>query len=308
MPKRRAHGSETGMRLDRFIRIHFSDVPHGQLSALWRRGRVTLNGAPARPNDLIPAGAEIGLELPNSPDRPGALPLVPLSAAEAARLSAMTLYEDADLLVFDKPSGLPVHAGTGTKGDLDALRARLIDPTTGERPVLIHRLDKDTSGVLVAAKRKAVAQRLGQALASHALVKTYMAVVTGELTGGGVIDLPLAKRETPAGGRVVVTAPTDPDAKTALTQWVATAQAADGSATLVELTPLTGRTHQLRAHLKAIGHPILGDRLYGAPAPTDALPRLHLHAWRLTLPPPWPGPLEAPWPRGFWRTDPASPA
>ncbi len=300
MPKRRAHGSETGMRLDRFIRIYFSDVPHGQLGALWRRGRITLNGMPARPNDLIPAGAEIGLELPNSSDRTSALPFTPLSAAEAARLSAMTLYEDADLLVFNKPSGLPVHAGTGTKGDLDALLARLIDPTTGERPVLIHRLDKDTSGVLVAAKRKAVAQRLGKALASHALVKTYLAVVEGELTGGGVIDLPLAKRETPAGGRVVVTAPTDPDAKTALTQWVARAQAADGSATLVELTPLTGRTHQLRAHLKAIGHPIVGDRLYGMPAPSGALPRLHLHAWRLQLPKPFDRLLEAPVPDGFW--------
>jgi RluA family pseudouridine synthase len=306
MRNRRAHVSEAGMRLDRFVRIHFADVPHGQIQALWRQGRITIDGKPARPGDTLAAGAEVGLRTPSEP--PAAPPPAPLTPAERARLKAMTLYEDADLLVLDKPSGLAVHAGTGTTADLDALLARLVDPASGERPVLIHRLDKDTSGVIVAAKRKAVAQRLGKALAAHALVKTYIAVVEGELTGDGVIDLPLAKRETPAGGRVVIAAPTDPDAKPARTEWIARAQAPDGSATLVELSPLTGRTHQLRAHLKAIGHAIRGDRLHGGPAPEGALPRLHLHAWRLRLPASWPGPFEAPWPGGFWRTDPASPA
>lgn len=299
MRNRRIHVSEAGMRLDRFVRIHFADLPNGQVQVLWRQGRITIDGKPARPNDILIAGVDV--RLMTRADPPAAPPPAPLTPAERARLAAMTLFEDADLLVFDKPSGLAVHAGTGTTADLDALLARSVDPASGERPVLIHRLDKDTSGVLVAAKRKSVAQRLGKALAAHGLEKTYMAVVEGLLTGDGTIELPLAKRETPAGGRVVVADASDPDAKAARTDWTVQDHAADGSATLVELRPLTGRTHQLRAHMKAIGHPIRGDRLYGAVPPDGALPRLHLHAWRLTLPTPWPGPFEAPWPRGFWR-------
>ena len=295
MPARTVHISETGMRLDRFLRIHFGGVRLGRGGA-----GLTVDGAPVAPGLVLRAGQVVAVT-----DRPAVRAAGPdaavLSAEDRAFLSAITLFQDEDLLVFNKPSGLAVHPGTRITRDLDTLIAGLATEG-GERPVLAHRLDKDTSGLIVAARSKAVAAVLGKAFAGRDVTKTYRAVVEGapDLSRGrardGVIDIPIAKQATPRGGRMVEMAPGDPEAQTARTRIEVHSRLAAG--TVVELSPETGRQHQLRVHLALIGHPILGDALYGD---VTTAPRLMLHAHRLRLRHPRRGwiELEAPLPEGF---------
>jgi RluA family pseudouridine synthase len=201
--------------------------------------------------------------------------------AERDLLARITLFEDDDLIVFDKPSGLAVHKGTRTTGDLDSILAKCVD-AEGERPRLVHRLDKDTSGLLVAAKRRRLAEDLGRAFAGRAVEKTYLAVVAGvPEPRAGRIATALKKVETRDGGRMVAADPDDPAGQTAATGYEVIEVAPDGASALVAFAPETGRQHQLRAHAKLLGHPILGDRLYGDPR---TAPRLMLHAHRLRLP------------------------
>lgn len=293
--ERTVHVSEKGMRLDRFLRIHFPGLPGAV--ALLRAGRLTVDGRRARAADPLAAGQTV--RIAETPARPAATPVAEPSPEDRAFLAAITLWEDADLLVLDKPAGLAVHAGTRTRDDLDRRLAVLVDPGTGERPVLVHRLDKDTSGLIVAAKRAAVAARLGRAFAGRAVEKTYLAVVEGVPSPeSGRIATPLVKVATSEGGRMVAAAPDDPAGLAAETLWQVIEVRDDGAAALVRLRPLTGRQHQLRAHLALLGHPILGDRLYGRAA---TAPRLMLHAHRLRLENP-PGTvleLVAPPPPGF---------
>jgi RluA family pseudouridine synthase len=276
------HRSENGMRLDRFVRIHFPDLPFGLLSSLLKRGGLTVDGRRAAATDRLAAGQVVALA-----GKPAADRRPPRAPSEAARLSpedrafleALVVHADDDLLMFDKPSGLAVHAGTGTTRDLDSLLARWPGPD-GERPVLVHRLDKDTSGLLVAARRRAVAAALGRAFAEGRVEKTYVAVVAGvPAPAEGAIARALAKVATPAGGRMVEVPPEAPRALAAVTRYRVEAVTPDGTRARLRLAPETGRQHQLRVHLALIGHPILGDRLYGgAPAP-----RLLLHAAGLRL-------------------------
>lgn len=297
--ERVVHVSEKGMRLDRFLRIHCPDLAHGAAIGLLRSGRLSVDGRPFRLADGLAPGQVVRLAAAAAA-RPRPAPALDPErvAAVRARLEAMTLHADADLVVFDKPSGLPVHPGSRTSDNLDDLLATLVDDG-GERPRLVHRLDRETSGVLVAARTRAVAARLGRAFETRTVAKTYLAVVEGVPTEtAGRILLPLAPRETAKGGRMVAVAPDAADALAADTAWRVLARLADGTATLVELKPATGRRHQLRAHLAAIGHPILGDALYGR---RDGAPRLMLHARRLDLPSPRGGRLEveAPIPPAF---------
>lgn len=278
---RTVHVSEKGMRLDRFVRIHFPDIPYGRLASLLKHGAMTVAGRRAKPADRLAAGDVVTIvaQAAAPPRRAGEGTAPPLSEDERAFIAAITIHEDDDLLVFDKPPGLAVHGGSGTTRDLDGLLARMIGPD-GDRPVLVHRLDKDTSGLLVAVKRRPLAGVLGKAFATRRIEKEYRAVVAGVPDAAGTIDVALKKAETSHGGRMVRADPSDPDAQTALTRFRRLAARPDGAASLVALFPETGRTHQLRVHMALAGHPILGDRLYGDEAAAE---RLMLHAHRLVL-------------------------
>jgi 23S rRNA pseudouridine955/2504/2580 synthase len=228
------------------------------------------------------------------------------------------LYRDADVLVIDKPAGLAVQGGTATPRHLDAmLDALRFD--AAERPRLVHRLDKDTSGVLVLARTALAAQRLAAAFRSKDARKYYWAVTVGvPRPFQGKIDAPLAKETTARGERV---AQDDEDGKRAVTLYQVVEHAAKKAA-WVALWPLTGRTHQLRVHMATIGTPILGDGKYGggeAFLPGAEVPRqLHLHARRIVVPhprggridvtAPLPDHLTATWAYfGFDRTDDGDP-
>ncbi len=276
--ERTVHTSEKGMRLDRFLRIHFPRAPAAAL--LLKQGRLTVDGRRARVTDALLPGQTVRLAEPAPRPAPEARGTGP-SPEERALLARITLFEDDDLLVFDKPSGLAVHKGTRTAEDLDTILAKCVD-AEGERPRLVHRLDKDTSGLLVAAKRRRLAEEIGRAFVGRAVEKTYLAVLAGVPEPPmGRIETPLKKVETPRGGRMVAAAPDDPQGQAAVTAFEVLEIAADRRSCLVAFRPATGRQHQLRVHAELLGHPILGDRLYGD---ARAAPRLMLHAHRLRLP------------------------
>lgn len=284
------------MRLGRFLAIHWSDVPAPALAAAVRRGGLTVDGRRARFTDAVAAGAVVRLDIAEAG---GATQAQPLSDADRAFLDGITLYSDADLLVLDKPSGLAVHRGTRTDCDLDALLAGLVD-ARGERPLLVHRLDKETSGVLVAARSRAVAAALGAALAAHDVEKTYRAVLAAvPEPASGRIAAALKKVVVGTKGRVVVCADDDPDGRPASTDYETVRAAPDGARVL--LRPASGRQHQLRVHMAHLGCPILGDRFYAGPAGGRA-PRLMLHAAELSFVHPRDGrrlTVTAPLPEGF---------
>ncbi len=276
--ERTVHASEKGMRLERFLRIHFPRLPSA--AVLTKQGRLTVDGRRVRVADPLAAGQIVRIAEPATKPAPGPAAAGGPSEADRARLASMTLQTDDDILVLDKPTGLAVHAGSRTDDDLDRLLARFVD-AEGHRPVLVHRLDKETSGLIVAARHPLEAARLGKAFSGRGVSKTYLAVVEGVPEGGeGVIRLALKKVETPRGGRMVVVDPAEPGALACESAWRVIEVREEGRCALVELSPLTGRQHQLRAHMSALGHPILGDRLYGR---AGSAPRLMLHAWRLEV-------------------------
>jgi tRNA pseudouridine32 synthase/23S rRNA pseudouridine746 synthase len=191
-------------------------------------------------------------------------------------LDARVLHRDANLLILDKPAGLPVHAGPKTQGSLEDLLPGL---TFGLRhvPALAHRLDQDTSGCLVLARHPKALSRLGRLFTAGKVGKRYWAVVEGAPTGvAGVIELALRKETGPKGWRMVV----DPDkGQKALTTWRLRGRAPGIS--WLELEPQTGRTHQLRVHLASLGCPVLGDRFYGC---ADTSVPMHLMSQRIEVP------------------------
>lgn len=284
------------MRLGRFVAIHWPDIAAPALAAAVRRGGLTVDDRRARFTDGLAAGAVVRLDVA---ERADAAAVAPLADADRDFLARLTLYADDDLLILNKPAGLPVHRGTRTERDLDSLLAGLVDGR-GERPLLVHRLDKETSGVLVAARSRAVAAKLGAAFAGHAVTKTYRAVLAAapEPASGRVVAA-LKKVVVGTKGRVVVCAGDDPDGKPAETDYAVVRVAADG--VRVSLRPASGRQHQLRVHMAHLTCPILGDRLYAGPAGGRAA-RLMLHAAELTFPHPRDGrviTVTAPLPEGF---------
>ena len=216
-------------------------------------------------------------------------PLHPLrlSSEEVAFVRGLVLYEDADLLAFNKPSGLSSQGGRGQVHTLDELLWAFAKPGK-PRPRLIHRLDRDTSGLILTAKTKPAAGFLGKALMERKILKTYYALVApgAPAPAAGVIDLPLRRVEEGREAYMRVCAPDHPDAELARSTYRTVASS--DVAALLELQPQTGRMHQLRVHLAAIGRPIVGDPRYGgalviAGAPA---PRLMLHAAALEFPHP----------------------
>jgi 23S rRNA pseudouridine955/2504/2580 synthase len=275
------------IRLDRWFKRHFPDLGHGRLEKLLRTGQVRLDGKRVEASDRVTAGQRIRVPpLPSAPPPDAKPPRPAPSAADARLLQERVLYRDADMIVINKPEGLAVQGGTGTTRHLDGLLDALRFDAK-ERPRLVHRLDKDTSGVLVLARSAQAAARLGDLFRSKATRKVYWAITVGApKPRDGKIDQPLAKQAGPGGERV---AADNEEGDRALTYYRTVARAGDRFAWLA-LEPVTGRTHQLRVHSLTLGTPILGDGKYGgAAAHPESLPqarKLHLHARAISLPSP----------------------
>lgn len=218
---------------------------------------------------------------------------VTLTDAEVAAVRSWVVHEDAEVLVFDKPAGLSSQGGRIAAHTLDDLLWAFAR-SNGKRPELVHRLDRDTSGVIVAARTKPAAAFLGKALAARTVEKTYLALVErAPQPREGLIDAPLRREEIGREAYSRVARPDEPGAQEARSRY--RTLAASDLAALVELRPLTGRMHQLRAHMASIGRPLVGDVRYGGPLTLAgrAAPRLMLHAARIAAPHPAGGRLEA---------------
>jgi 23S rRNA pseudouridine955/2504/2580 synthase len=284
-------------RLDRWFKKHFPEINHGRLEKLLRTGQIRLDGKRAKASDRIEAGQVLRVP-PIAPaqdaDKPkGAPKPKPVSERDARILRDAVLYKDADVLVIDKPAGLAVQGGTGLDKNLDAMLDSL-KFEAAERPRLVHRLDKDTSGVLVLARNAKAARDLAEAFRHKSARKVYWAVVVGiPKPDRGTIDAPLSKQAGGYGERVGID---EDEGRHAVTRY-AMIERAGNRAAWVALMPETGRTHQLRAHCVILGTPILGDGKYGgaeAHLARENLPRkLHLHARSLKVPHPRKGWIEA---------------
>ncbi|WP_207538355.1 RluA family pseudouridine synthase [Sabulicella rubraurantiaca] len=281
--------AEADTRLDRWLKRRFPALTQGALQKMLRTGQIRVDGRKAEANTRLPAGAE--LRVPPMPTEPAPrAEAKPVPEALARDLQARVLFRDESVIVLDKPHGLPVQGGPGITRHLDgALDALRFDAE--ERPRLVHRLDRDTSGLLVLARSQAAAGALAAAFRGRDVHKTYWAVVVGEPEHvGGRIEMALSKEGGPRGERMIP----DPKGSRATTEF-AVLDKARRRAALLRLEPLTGRTHQLRVHCaEALRTPILGDGKYGgAAAHVEGLSgQLHLHARALRLPHPEGGTLE----------------
>ncbi len=282
------------LRLDRWFRRHLPQVPHGMLLKWLRTGQVRVDGKRAEAGTRLAPGNEI--RIPPVPELAAPPPrqVVAVSDDDARDLQRRVLYRDDDVIVLDKPFGLAVQGGPGIAKHLDGMLDALADG--GERPRLVHRLDRDTTGVLVLARSARAASRLAAAFRGRDAQKTYWAVVAGRpVPVQGRVSLALEKDGPPQGERVRA----KDEGVSAETLYRTLDHAARKLAWL-ELTPLTGRTHQLRVHCAALGAPILGDGKYGGAQSRVAglSHEMHLHARRLEIPHPAGGRLvvEAPLP------------
>ena len=262
----RVPAEAAGQRLDRYLSARAGSRAQAQR---WiELGGVSLNGRIARKADLLGGGELLSVVLPE--EAPAALDDGPAAPYEV-------VYEDADMLVIDKPAGVVVHpAGGHRSGTLSqALAARGAAGGEPWRPGIVHRLDKDTSGLLVVAKSEAAHRRLKAALAARAIVREYLALVEGRPPArGGTIDAPIG-RDRRSRRRISL----DSDALREARTHFRLEEALDG-ATLLRVRLETGRTHQIRAHFEAIGHPVCGDPEYGH-AGVYGLERQFLHAAHL---------------------------
>jgi len=276
---------EAELRLDRWFHRHFPQITHGRLQKLLRSGQIRVDGRRAAASARLRVGQSI--RVPPLGEPAGGPPVLrrkeaALSPRDADRLRSLILHQDEALLVLNKPAGLAVQGGTRTTRHLDGMLGALA--AGGERPRLVHRLDRDTSGLLVVARTAAAAARLTEAFRRHRVDKLYWALVIGRpAVAEGVIDRPLAKQAGGRGERVEGAA----DGQPARTRYRTVARAGK-IASWLALQPLTGRTHQLRVHCALLGTPILGDRKYGGAAacPAGAPPGLMLHAREIRLPHP----------------------
>ena len=283
--------AEAGQRLDRWFHRRFPGLGHGRLEKLLRTGQVRIDGRRAKSNTRLESGQHIRVPPMVERDAPSVpRPRPKLAASEVRDLRQRVLYRDDWLIALDKPAGLAVQGGTGQSKHLDAMLDALRFDAE-DTPRLVHRLDKDTSGVLLLARTAAAARALTAMFKGKDMRKLYWAAVAGvPKPPRGKIDLPLRKE---AGRRGEKVAGNPADGKPALTLYQLAARRGNEAAWLV-LLPLTGRTHQLRSHCAALGHPILGDGKFGGKA--AFLPghagrgqwpgQLLLHAREIALPHP----------------------
>jgi len=281
---------DDGVRLDRWFHRRFPDLTHMRLEKLLRTGQVRVDGARAKSNARLAAGQVIRVPpLGEAPARPRVEKPKDSTAADDARmLRDAVLYEDEDVLVLNKPAGLAVQGGSGTRRHLDGMLD--LFARKGERPKLVHRLDRDTSGVLVLARRTAIAAALAAAFRDRSVRKLYWALVIGQPPAGhGRIELALGKRMGKGGEKIVP----DPRGLQAATRFRVVRRR--GDIVWLALEPETGRTHQLRVHCAAMNMPILGDGKYGRRQVfVDRMGEgMHLHSRFLSIAHPTGGRIEA---------------
>jgi 23S rRNA pseudouridine955/2504/2580 synthase len=292
-------GEDGLVRLDRWFKRHYPALGHSHLEKLLRTGRIRVDGKRARSSDRVVPGQSIRLPPLDAMTAPAPQGPRQASPGDETMLRDAVLHRDDAVIVLNKPPGLAVQGGSGAERHLDGLLDALRFGAE-VRPRLVHRLDKETSGVLVLARTAAAAAFLARAFREKTTRKIYWAIVVGlPKLRQGRIDLPLAKLPGREGERVRVDAE---GGKRAVTYYHVVDSAGD-KASWLALLPVTGRTHQLRAHCTALGTPILGDAKYGAAAAhlagVPGTKRVHLHARALSIPHPLGGTLQvtAPLPR-----------
>lgn len=274
---------EQDMRLDRWFHQHFPALGHGRLEKLLRKGEIRVDGRRAKANQRLTAGQNI--RIPPIDDSVTVSPrAADVSPADAKLLQDAVLFKDDDVIAINKPPGLAVQGGSGVDRHLDGMLDALCFGK--ERPKLVHRLDKDTSGVLLLARSSKAARQLTAAFRDRSAEKIYWALVAGvPALRQGKIDMPLAKIAVTGGERMMAD---DDEGKSSVTYYQVIDTAGRKAAWLA-LMPLTGRTHQLRAHCAAIDTPVVGDGKYGGEKGflTGAISRkLHLHARQIDIPHP----------------------
>jgi len=265
--------AEAGKRLDVFLRERFPDYSRSRLQQWIKAGHVEVEGRPAKASTVLRGGEKVEVR----PQEPPPLKAFP------EPLPLKVIYEDADVIVVEKPAGMVVHAGAGMRAGtlVNALLYRFgqLPGADQLRPGIVHRLDRYTSGLLLVARRDRAHEKLRQQFTSRLIEKYYLALVHGEFEeDSGKIEKPIARdprRRTRMTARL-------PQGRPALTYyWV---RERLRGFTLLEVRIITGRTHQIRAHLASIGHPVVGDPVYGAPRQIPGMPplgRYFLHAWKL---------------------------
>ena len=282
---------EADIRLDRWFHRHYPGLTHGRLEKLLRTGQIRLDGGRAKASTRVSAGQAIRVPPPIEAALQAQKRPAQADPNDVADLKKLILHRDDHVIALNKPPGLAVQGGSRVSRHIDAMLDGLRFGAA-ERPRLVHRLDKDTSGVLLLGRSASAAAHLASAFRGKEAIKTYWALTAGVPSPeSGRIDLAVAKRPTDAGERVVADAVSG---KRAITQYAVVAQAGRRLAWLV-LRPRTGRTHQLRVHCAALGVPIIGDRKYGGAASViDGLPSgdMMLHARAIELPHPAGGKLE----------------
>lgn len=270
--------SHSGQRIDNYLLTRLKGVPRTRIYRILRKGEVRVNRGRVKPDYRLCTGDVVRIPPVRVALPKGGTPSPGLVAA----VSDSVIYEDKRLIVLDKPSGIAVHGGSGVSfGIIEALRAARPDAPFLE---LAHRLDRDTSGCLVIAKRRSALRAFHALLRGGGIEKRYLALVKGQWQGGTRrVEAPLRKNTLKSGERIVRV---DPAGKAALSLFEPVAIYGDSS--LVQVNLITGRTHQVRVHAAHIGHPLAGDGKYGDPAFNRAmaargLKRLFLHASALSF-------------------------
>ena len=273
---------DDGIRLDRWFKRHLPQVSFAMVSRWARTGQIRIDGKRADPADRLEAGQVLRVPPGGEAPERGRRARKPLTEEQVAQAEAMVLTQDRAAILLNKPPGLATQGGSGTFEHVDGLLDAFV--TTGPRPRLVHRLDKDTSGVLLVARTPGSAAFFSKRFSGRTARKIYWALVVGVPDRDeGLIELPLAKQPGTGGEKMMVDE--SEQGQSARTRYRVLDRAGNRAA-WVELSPLTGRTHQLRVHMAAIGHPIVGDGKYGGQEAflTGTISRkMHLHARRLII-------------------------
>jgi len=297
---------ENEMRLDRWFKHHYPAIPYSFIAKLLRKGQIRINGKRCEGGNRIYIGDILKLPSPKllnsfvEDSKEGTISLSPMAQQD---LKSWVIFENEDVIILNKPQGLAVQGGSNTNRHVDGISAFLV-PSDAPKPKLVHRLDKDTSGILVLAKTNFMSQYLTKKFRDHAIKKLYLAITLGNWREQGEIKASLQKERTSSGEKMVVS----PEGDTAVTFYRKLDSVGKNVATLVAFRPLSGRTHQLRVHATFEAGPILGDGKYGGKESRikglETATKMHLHARRIILPMPHGRILDivAPLPEHFLKT------